>query len=84
MDLVGKRNKLRSVPMAAWTKAAINEYAVTAGLKEGFVFRLINKGGRVTADGLTEQAIYNMVRHYADKVRVGKIAPHYCEAENGQ
>ena len=76
VDLVGKRNKLRSVPMPAWTKAAIDEYATATGLIAGIVFRPINKGGRITADRMTEQAIYNVVLYYADKVSVGKIAPH--------
>ena len=76
VDLIGKRNKLRSVPMPAWTKAAIDEYAANAGLKDGIVFRPINKGGRVTGEQMTEQAIYNVVLYYADKVSVGKVAPH--------
>ena len=76
VDLLGKRNKLRSVPMPAWTKAAIDEYAANVGLTEGTVFRPINKGGRITGERMTEQAIYNVVLHYAGKLRVGKIAPH--------
>lgn len=76
VDLLGKRNKLRSVPMPAWTKAAIDEYAANAGLKEGIVFRPINKGGRITSERMTEQAIYNVVLQYADKICIGKIAPH--------
>jgi site-specific recombinase XerD len=76
VDLLGKRNKLRSVPMPAWTKAAIDEYAANAELNDGIVFRPINKGGRVTGERMTEQAIYNVVLQYADKISIGKIAPH--------
>jgi site-specific recombinase XerD len=76
VDLLGKRNKLRSVPMPAWTKVAIDDYAANAGFSEGIVFRPINKGGRVTRDRMTEQAIYNVVLYYADSVSVGRIAPH--------
>jgi site-specific recombinase XerC len=47
VDLLGKRNKLRSVPMLAWTKVAIDEYAANAELKEAVVFRPSTK-----ADGL--------------------------------
>src|SRR5215216_5029068 len=64
VDLRGKRNKLRSVPMPAWTKVAIDEYATGAGLREENVFRPINKGGRITRDRMTEQAIYNVVLCY--------------------
>jgi integrase len=76
VDLLGKRNKLRSVPMPTWTKVAIGEYAAYAGLTDGIVFRPINKGGRISGLQMTEQAMYNVVLYYADKVSVGKIAPH--------
>lgn len=76
VDLVGKRNKLRSVPMPNWTKQAIDEYANAGALSEEIVFRPINKGGRVTGGWLTDQAIYNIVVHYAGKLNLGKLAPH--------
>ena len=76
VDLIGKRNKMRTVPMPSWAKAAINAYAQTAGLLKGRVFRPINKGGRITGDRVTEQAIYNMVAGYAKTLGFGEIAPH--------
>lgn len=76
VDFLGKRNKVRSVPAPNWTKIAIDEYAANAGLTEGIVFRPINKGGRITGKRMTEQAIYNVVLYYADKISVGRIAPH--------
>jgi len=76
VDLIGKRNKVRSVPMPSWAKAAIDAYATHAGLLEGRVFRPINKGGRMTGDGMTEQAIYNVVTEYARTTGQGEIAPH--------
>lgn len=76
VDLIGKRNELRSVPMPNWTKQAIDEYASAGALNEGIVFRPINKGGRVTGGWLTDQAIYNLVVHYAGKLNLGKLAPH--------
>jgi site-specific recombinase XerD len=76
VDLLGKRNKLRSVPMPAWTKAAIDEYATHAGISEGNVFRPVNKGGRTTGERMTEQAIYNLVIEYAQALGFGRLAPH--------
>jgi integrase len=76
VDLLGKRNKVRSVPAPNWTKVAIDEYAASAGLKDGIVFRPINKGGRITGPRMTEQAIYNVVLHYARGLSIGKLAPH--------
>ena len=59
VDLIGKRNRIRSVLMANWTKQAIDEYASAADLADGIVFRPVNTGGRSTGERMTEQAIYN-------------------------
>lgn len=76
VDLIGKRNKVRSVPMPNWAKAAIDEYAGAADLSDGHVFRPINKGGRMTGERVTEQAIYNMVAEYSERLGFSEIAPH--------
>ena len=76
VDIVGKRNKVRSVPMPSWTKQAIDEYATAAELTEGIVFCPINKGGRIANDGMSEQAIYNLVVEYAQSLGLSTIAPH--------
>jgi integrase/recombinase XerD len=76
VDLIGKRNKVRSVPMPSWAKVAIDEYAKASDLSEGNVFRPIKKGGRMTGEGMTEQAIYNVVTEYARTAGQGEIAPH--------
>ena len=76
VDIIGKRNKVRSVPMPNWTKQAIDEYANAGALSEGIVFRPINKRGRVTGERMTEQAVYNLVTQYAAMVGVANLAPH--------
>jgi len=76
VDIVGKRNKVRSVPMPSWTKQAIDDYATVSEIQQGCVFRPINKGGRITGGRMTEQAIYNLVVEYAKTLGFGKLAPH--------
>lgn len=76
VDLIGKRNKVRSVPMPNWTKQAIDEYATAADLTDEIVFRPINRGGHMTRQRMTEQAIYNLVVEYSEALGFGKIAPH--------
>lgn len=76
VDLIGKRNKVRSVPMPAWAKVAIDAYALAADLTNGIVFRPVNRGGHMTREHITEQAIYNMVLEYASHLNLNKIAPH--------
>ncbi len=76
VDIVGKRRKVRSVPMPTWAKAAMDAYSSAAEVTEGIIFRPINKGGRITGERMTAQAIYNLVAQYARALGFGKIAPH--------
>jgi len=76
VDLVGKRDKVRSVPMPNWTKAAIDTWSRASGVSDGLVFRAVNKGDRVAGDGVTPQAIRNVVTGYAEKLKNNGVAPH--------
>lgn len=76
VDLIGKRDKIRSVPMPAWTKAAIDAWSSRTGVIEGLVFRAVNKGDRIMGDGITPQAIRNIVAGYAEKLKHAGVAPH--------
>ncbi len=75
VDIIGKRNKTRSVPMPSWAKAAIDAWAEAAGISTGRVFRALNKGGRVSGDSLTAQAVRLVVESYAQPLSLD-VAPH--------
>ncbi len=76
VDIVGKRDKTRTVPMPSWAKATIDAWTYSAKIEEGFIFRRVNRGGNLMGAGLTEQAIYNIVSSYAEKLQNQGIAPH--------
>ncbi len=63
VDLVGKGNRTRSVPIPPWVKAALDEWASAPGLKAGLVFRAIHKGGHLDGESLTPQAVRDVVAH---------------------
>ncbi len=65
VDLVGKRNYLRTVPLPNWAKAAIDDWTLTANLHDGYIFRQVNKAERLQGVKLTPQAIQNIVKEYA-------------------
>lgn len=65
IDLVGKRNRIRSVPVPNWAKSAIDDWSVTANLHEGYIFRPVNKSDNLQGENLTSQAVQNIVKHYA-------------------
>lgn len=69
MDIISKRDKIRSVPMPNWTKAAIDVWSKAVGVVEGFIFRAVNKDDRVVGDGITSQAIYNIIVGYAEELK---------------
>ena len=76
VDLIGKRDKVRSVPMPNWTKAAIDTWSNRGGVTEGLVFRAVNKGDRIMGDSITPQAIRNIVAYYAEELKHTGVAPH--------
>ena len=47
VDITGKGNRVRSVAVPAWVKAAIDAWTTAAGITERKVFRAIRKGGKV-------------------------------------
>lgn len=76
VDLIGKRDKVRSVPMPNWAKVAIDGWSAASGLTDGPVFRAVNKGDQVVGGGITPQAIYNIIVGYAGELQKHGVAPH--------
>jgi site-specific recombinase XerD len=80
VDLVGKRGKVRSVPMPAWVKVALDAWTAVAGITAGSVWRPMRKGDRIAAAeygaGLSSQAIWRVVTNYAKQLGYDNLAPH--------
>lgn len=76
VDMVGKRNKTRSVPMPSWAKVAIDMWATAAGLGDGLVFRSIAGTSRVSGEGMTGQAIADVVGRWAPVIGADGLAAH--------
>lgn len=74
VDVEGKGNRLRSVPMPAWAKAALDGWTGGAGIRGGRLFRAISGGGEV-GESLTAQAVYLIVKSYARELGFS-VAPH--------
>lgn len=68
VNLLGKGNRVRSVPIPSWTKHAIDVWASQAGISTGRVFRSINKGGNLSGNSMTSQAVQDVVKLYAKAV----------------
>jgi integrase len=75
-DLLGKAGHIRTVPIPAWVKAAIDEWKNAAGITDGALFRSINKTGRVWGTGMTPKVLWEIVREAASRAGIEKLAPH--------
>ncbi len=76
VDLIGKGNRVRSVPIPSWAKLAIDEWANTAGITAGFVFQSIHKGNAIKHDSMTPQAIRDIVKDYGQRIGLPELAAH--------
>lgn len=75
VDLVGKRSKTRSVPMRSWAKYAIDAYLLAAAVTDGVLFRSVRRDDHITDQGMTTQAIFDVVKTYAKEIGVD-VRPH--------
>lgn len=75
VDLLGKRSKMRSVPMPSWCKVAVDAWASAAGITAGALFRSIRRGGHVQAEGMTPQGVRDIVAEYSQQLGL-TVAPH--------
>jgi site-specific recombinase XerD len=76
VDLHGKGNRLRTVPMPSWTKTAIDQWAAAAALTTGRVFRPMNNRHEIVGELLLPQNIMEAVSKYGRQIGVAKLAPH--------
>ena len=92
VDLVGKHGRVRTAPMPTWVKVAIDAWTRVAGSEDRYVFRRVNRGGRVEGEPLGEKVVWQMLQQYAEALGVPGLAPHdlrrtcakLCRAAGGE
>ena len=75
-DLLGKAGHIRTIPIPAWVKAAVDKWKEASGISEGTLFRAINKAGKVWGTGMTPKVLWEVVREGASHAGIQKLAPH--------
>ena len=53
-----------------------DEWVQAANLTTGMLFRRVNKNGKAWGDGLTEKAVWHVVRAYVRNAGIERLAPH--------
>lgn len=76
VDIIGKGNHVRSIPIPSWVKQAIDEWAGVAGIDAGRVFRAVHKGGHITHESVTPQAIRDVIKLYGAAIGKPELAAH--------
>jgi integrase len=92
VDLVGKNGRVRTAPIPAWVKVAIDTWTLPSGVACGRVFRPLNRRGSITGERMGEKVVWQMLKRYAAEVGVPGIAPHdlrrtcakLCRAAGGE
>ena len=76
VDLVGKGGHIRTVPMPGWVKQTIDQWLDVAQITHGRVFRCVCRRGVVWGTKITEKVVWHVVKEYAGKLGISKLAPH--------
>lgn len=76
VDIIGKGNRVRTVPMPSWAKAAVDAWALALGWTSGRVFYSFRKGNHLDDAGITPQAIRDLVVEYSKALGLDNIAAH--------
>ena len=92
VDMVGKGGHIRTVPVPDWVRNELNEWLIAAAIDRGRLFRRVNRVGRAWGEGITEKAVWHIVKESAKTVGIARLAPHdlrrtcarLCHASGGE
>ena len=92
VDLIGKGGHVRTVPLPDWVKSELDMWLAAAAIDRGKVLRPVYWVGKVWGDGMTEKAVWHIVKEAAQSIGVTKLAPHdlrrtcarLCQASGGE
>ena len=76
VDLVGKGGHIRTIPVPDWVKETIDYWLRASGIADGRMFRCVCRTGMVWGNEMTEKVVWHVVKHYAGKIGIAKLAPH--------
>jgi site-specific recombinase XerD len=72
----GKRNKVRALPLEGGALDALSDWLVVRGELAGPLFLRIIKGGSITDERLSTQAVYHIEQRRATEAGVAAFSPH--------
>lgn len=76
VDPSGKAGRVRTIPVPDWMYSLVDEWTKSAGIESGCLFRRVSSAGRAWSDGVTEKAVWHVVKEFAATIGVMKLASH--------
>jgi integrase len=76
VNLKGKAGHVRTVPVPDWVMEQLRIWLNASGIDRGKIFRGVTKMGHTLGEGMTEKAIWHIVRDLAKRIGMEKLAPH--------
>jgi len=76
VDLVGKGGHIRTIPIPDWVREQLEEWITAAEIDEGRIFRRVSRSGRSWGAGISEKAVWHIVKDSAMKAGLPNLAPH--------
>jgi site-specific recombinase XerD len=92
VDLIGKGGHVRTVPVPQWVMQFLDDWFTAAQITTGKLFRCVCRSGKAWGDCMTEKVVWHVVKAYAKKLELPKLAPHdlrrscarFCHAAGGE
>lgn len=75
-NLRGKGRRIRTIPLPAPAKSAMDDWIDASGIRSGRLLRGVNKGGTLAGTAVKENTIWRIVRAHALKALGRSVAPH--------
>jgi integrase len=63
-------------PVPDWVRSELDGWLAAAAIDRGRLFGRVNKVGKAWGEGITEKAVWHIVKEPARTVGVAKLAPH--------
>src|SRR6202161_3206088 len=76
VDLRGKAAHVRTVPVPDWVRGLLGDWMKSDGITSGSLFRRVSSAGRAWGERVTEKLVWHVVKEFAAKIGVTKLAPH--------
>jgi site-specific recombinase XerD len=76
VDLRGKAGHVRTIPVPDWIYSLLNDWTTAAGINTGSLFRRVSSASRVWSDAVMGKLVRHVVKEFAAKIGVSKLAPH--------